>query len=118
MERKPDPALITYHSPQSLEAEHFKVLRTNLLFPSSGHPPRQILVTSALPNDGKSFVASNLATSIAQGIEEYVMLIDCDLRKPTVHTYFGYDQLPGAERAFVPGNGLGQDTAQKARFPN
>ena len=95
MEHKPDPTLITYHDPQSVEAEHFKVLRTNLLFPASGNPPRQILVTSALPNDGKSFVASNLATSIAQGIEEYVMLIDCDLRKSTVHNYFGYKQVMG-----------------------
>lgn len=91
----PDQRLITYHAPQSSEAEHFKVLRTNLLFPATGQPPRTILITSALPNDGKSFVTANLATSIAQGIEEHVMLIDCDLRKPTCHTYFGYDQAAG-----------------------
>ncbi len=95
LDHKPDPKLIAYHAPQSIEAEHFKVLRTNLLFPTTGEPPRRILITSALPSDGKSFVAANLATSIAQGIEEHVMLIDCDLRKSTVHTYFGYGQTIG-----------------------
>ena len=89
------PNLIAYHAPQSIEAEHFKVLRTNLLFPAHGNPIRKILVTSALPNDGKSFVSSNLATSIAQGIEEYVLLIDCDMRKPSIHSYFGYEQVTG-----------------------
>ncbi len=96
-------SLITHHAPQSIEAEHFKVLRTNLLFPATGLPPRQILITSALPNDGKSFVASNLAASIAQGIEEYVMLVDCDLRKPTIHTYFGYGTAPGLSEHLTTG---------------
>lgn len=98
--------LITYHAPRSVEAEHFKVLRTNLIFPASGKPPRKILVTSALPNDGKSFISSNLATSIAQGIEEYVMLIDCDLRKPTIHSYFGYDQVVGLSEHLSSGTDL------------
>jgi len=98
--------LVTYHAPQSVEAEYFKVLRTNLLFPSTGQPPRKILVTSALPNDGKSFVASNLAASIAQGIEEYVMLIDCDLRQPTIHSYFGYDKAIGLSEHLTSGTEL------------
>ena len=101
-----EPNLVTHNAPQSLEAEHFKVLRTNLLFPATGQPPRQILITSALPNDGKSFVASNLAASIANGIEEYVMLIDCDLRKPTIHTYFGYDTAPGLSEHLSTGMDL------------
>ena len=87
--------LVAYHHPDSVEAEIFKVLRTNLLFPSGGKPPRKILVTSALPGDGKSFVAANLAISIAKGIEEYVMLIDCDMRRPTIHSLFGYGQVSG-----------------------
>jgi len=107
-DHKLNPNLITYHSPQSAEAEHFKVLRTNLLFPSSGEPPRCILITSALPNDGKSFVTANLATSIAQGIEEHVMLIDCDLRKPTAHSYFGYEQVVGLSEYLTSKTDLGK----------
>lgn len=91
-----DPHLITYHDPASVEAEIFKILRTNILFPKTGHPPRTIMVTSAIPGDGKSFVAANLAISIAQGIEEHVLLMDCDMRRSSIHSRFGYrDTVPG-----------------------
>lgn len=89
-----DDTLITYHAPQSIEAEIFKILRTNILFPASGQPPKSILITSALPEDGKSFVTSNLAISIAFGVEEHVLLIDGDIRKPAIHQRFG---IKGAE---------------------
>ncbi|GAB6905478.1 putative exopolysaccharide biosynthesis protein YwqD [Desulfosarcina cetonica] len=91
-----DQNLITYHDPSGVEAEIFKILRTNILFPKKGKPPRSIMVTSAVPGDGKSFVAANLAVSIAQGVEEHVLLIDCDMRRPTIHTQFGFDDdVPG-----------------------
>lgn len=92
---KIDPKLIAFHDPQSIEAETFKVLRTNLLFPTNGKIPRKILVTSALPGDGKSFVTSNLAISIAQGVEEYVLLVDTDIRRPSIHKHFGYGHAAG-----------------------
>ena len=88
--------LVVYHDPQSFEAEQFRMLRTNILFPSDGkRSPRIILVTSALPEEGKSFVSSNLALTIAQNIDNHVLLIDCDMRHPSVHSNFGYDQVPG-----------------------
>jgi capsular exopolysaccharide synthesis family protein len=92
-----DPLLVTYHNPASVEAEIFKILRSNILFPkNSGPPPRTILVTSAIPGDGKSFVAANLAVSMAQGVEEHVMVMDCDLRRSTIHRRFGFhDDVPG-----------------------
>ena len=86
-----DPTLITYHDPGSVEAEIFKILRTNILFPKEGKPPRSIMVTSAIPGDGKSFVAANLAISIAQGIEDFVLLMDCDMRRSSIHKRFGLD---------------------------
>lgn len=87
------PELVTLHNPRSFEAEQFKLLRTQLLFPKPGQqPPRTLMVTSALPGEGKSFVSSNLAVSIAQGIEEHVLLIDCDLRRPALHQIFGYEE--------------------------
>lgn len=95
IDRKLDPNLVTFHAPQSAEAERFKVLRTNLLFPAKGKVPKTILVTSPLPGDGKSLVSANLAVSIAKGVEEYVLLIDGDIRKPSIHTIFGYHQVNG-----------------------
>lgn len=91
-----DPHLVTYHDPTSVESEIFKILRTNILFPKTGVPPVSIMVTSAIPGDGKSFVAANLAISIAQGIENHVLLMDCDMRRSSIHRKFGFnDNVPG-----------------------
>jgi exopolysaccharide/PEP-CTERM locus tyrosine autokinase len=87
--------LIVLSDPRSFEAEQFKMLRSSLLFPHTGKPPRTIMVTSALPGEGKTFVSSNLAVSIAQGINEHVMLIDCDIRLPDLHTNFGFKEVKG-----------------------
>lgn len=98
-----DQNLIALHKPQSVEAQVFKNLRTNILFPSAGKPPKSILVTSALPGEGKSFVCANLAISIAQGLEDHVLLIDADLRKPTIDNFFGIGQVPGLSEYLVGG---------------
>jgi exopolysaccharide/PEP-CTERM locus tyrosine autokinase len=90
-----DKNLITLLKPHSFEAEQFKILRTNILFPKSGQPPRSIMVTSSVPGEGKSFVAANLAISIAQNINQHVLLIDCDMRRPCIHTRFGYNGASG-----------------------
>jgi len=94
-ENQIDENMVTLLNPQSFEAEQFKILRTNLLFPSSGKSPRTIMVTSAMPDEGKSLISANLAVSIAQSIQEYVLLIDCDIRRPRVHTQFGFGTVPG-----------------------
>jgi len=90
-----DESLVTLFSPQSYEAEHFRMLRTSILYPPSGKLPRSILITSARQGEGKSFVAANLAISIAQNLSSSVLLIDCDLRKPTLHRLFGFGNVPG-----------------------
>jgi exopolysaccharide/PEP-CTERM locus tyrosine autokinase len=87
--------LVAEFSAKSYAAEQFRMLRTNLLFPANGKSPRCILVTSALPDEGKSFVSANLAITFAQNIDKHVLLVDCDMRKPTVHTLFGYASAPG-----------------------
>lgn len=58
------------------------------MFPETGEPPKTIMVTSATRGEGKSFVTSNLAVSIASSIDEHVLLIDCDLHKPSIHQIF------------------------------
>jgi protein-tyrosine kinase len=101
-----DPTLVAFHEPQSVEAELFKVLRTNLLFPAKGHPPKSILITSAVPGEGKSFVAANLAISIANGVEEHVLLVDADVRRPTIHQFFGLSQTGGLSDYLLTGTNV------------
>jgi len=102
------PNLVTYLNPQSLESEMFKILRGNILFPAKGTPPRSILVTSALPGEGKSFVSTNLAVSIAQNINEHVLLVDGDIRKPSVHGYLGLEETPGLAEYIAGGRDLSE----------
>jgi exopolysaccharide/PEP-CTERM locus tyrosine autokinase len=65
------------------------MLRTFVLQYHNGQPPRTILVTSALQGEGKSTVAANLAIAIARSVKEHVLLMDCDLREPSLHRLFG-----------------------------
>jgi exopolysaccharide/PEP-CTERM locus tyrosine autokinase len=89
------PSIITLLKPHSLEAEQFRILKNNILFPEKGEPPRSIMITSPSPCEGKSFVSANLAVSIARSIDEYVLLMDCDFRSPTLHTLFSFPEGPG-----------------------
>jgi exopolysaccharide/PEP-CTERM locus tyrosine autokinase len=109
-----DENLIAFHQPHSVEAEIFKVLRTNLLFPSEGKPPKSILVTSALPGDGKSFVSSNLAISMAQGVEEHVLLIDSDIRNPSINQMFGMGPVAGLSEYLAKGSNVGDNFVKTA----
>lgn len=75
------------NKPAMATNEAFKALRTNLRFMNPDHPPRVIAVTSPLPAEGKSTVAANLAETVAASGDQ-VILIDGDLRRPTVATSF------------------------------
>ncbi len=77
-------------------SESFRMLRARILYPDDGSsPPRTILVTSASPSEGKSFVAANLGIVIAQGVDQYAMLVGCDLRKPALAKLFGMSNRYG-----------------------
>jgi exopolysaccharide/PEP-CTERM locus tyrosine autokinase len=102
-ENRIDENMVVLKKPQSFEAEQFKILRTNLLFPTSGKSPRTIMVTSSMPDEGKSMISSNLAVSIAQSIQEHVLLIDCDIRRPCIHTQFGFGEVPGLSEHLAGG---------------
>jgi exopolysaccharide/PEP-CTERM locus tyrosine autokinase len=101
-----DPTLVALTNPHSIEAEQFKILRTNILYPVSGQPPRSILITSAAPGEGKSFAAANLAVSIALNINRYVLLIDADMRRPDLHRRFGLGEVPGLSNYLREGTAL------------
>jgi protein-tyrosine kinase len=100
------PKLVSLSAPNSLEAENFKILRTQILFPKNGERPRIIMVTSAFPSEGKTFVSTNLAVSLALGINEYVLLIDCDLRNPKLHEMFRCSNKEGLHEYLTGRRGL------------
>lgn len=75
------------NSSNPLVAEAYRTLRTNLYFASGNQEIRTLLVTSTLPNEGKSTTISNLAIAYAES-DKKVLLIDADLRRPTLHQVF------------------------------
>jgi protein-tyrosine kinase len=90
-----DDKLIAVNDSFSPAAEGFRRLRTKLLHPSAGKIPRSILITSVAPNEGKGFVAANLAITFAQGVKQHALLVDCDFRRPSLAGLFGFSNETG-----------------------
>lgn len=86
--------LITLHEPRSPISEAFRALRTSVRMANAVKPMRRLLLTSAGPSEGKTFVATNLAVSLAQEGKR-VILVDADLRRPQVHKAFAMTSEPG-----------------------
>ncbi|MEE2642447.1 MAG: polysaccharide biosynthesis tyrosine autokinase [Planctomycetota bacterium] len=89
-----DESLIAFHLPKSQQSEAFRAIRTSLFFNSQGKNSQIIQVTSPTPGDGKSTLAANLAISLAQSGKR-VLMVDADLRRPTVNYLFGTDSEIG-----------------------
>jgi len=87
-------SLITLTDPRSPASEAYRTLRTNLSFYSLDKPVRTLVVTSPSPDDGKSITVANLAVTMAQGGMRTI-LVDCDLRRPSLHTFFDLNSEPG-----------------------
>jgi protein-tyrosine kinase len=90
-----DDHLYMYHMPYSYTAEQIRKLRTFIFHMPNRDIPRVIMITSALPSEGKTIIASNLAISIAKGEDQYVLLVECDLRKPSLFNLFKYPPSKG-----------------------
>lgn len=92
--------LITIKNPKSLVSESYRMLRTNIMFSSLDKKIQTIMVTSSVPGEGKTTVASNLAVIMAQSGKRTI-LIDCDLRKPSLHKIFEVSNLKGLSNYLI-----------------
>src|SRR3712207_6332885 len=84
---KPSTQLVALRDPRSPAAEAYRALRTNIQFSSLDKPIHTLLATSTAPDEGKTTTIANLAVTMAQA-EQRVVLVDCDLRRPSLHTVF------------------------------
>jgi non-specific protein-tyrosine kinase len=87
-------SLITLTDPRSPVSEAYRTLRTNLSFYSLDNPIRSLVVTSPAVGEGKSTTVANLAVTLAQS-GRHTILVDCDLRRPSLHTLFNLNSEPG-----------------------
>jgi succinoglycan biosynthesis transport protein ExoP len=104
--------LVTQSRPRSQMAESYRALRTSLLLTFAGGPPTVILITSALPEEGKTTTSVNSAIVLAQKGTR-VLLIDADLRRPSIHKTLGMGPKIGLSNVLT-----GAATLQQAIIPS
>jgi capsular exopolysaccharide synthesis family protein len=90
-----DRRLVAASAPHSIAAEQYRSLRARVTRAERGRAVRAIIVTSPNKGDGKSLTASNLALTMAQELQQRVLIVDGDLRRPSVHRLFGIADTPG-----------------------
>ncbi|GAA0746463.1 CpsD/CapB family tyrosine-protein kinase [Clostridium oceanicum] len=108
--------LITIKDPKSPISESYRTLRTNIQFSSFDKKIDTVFVTSATPGEGKSTTSSNLAAVMAQNGCKTI-LVDCDLRKPSVHKKFGISNLKGLTDLLIQ-SGKIENIIQKSDLEN
>ena len=91
----PDSKLICLTAQESLAAEKFRFLGVRLRQLQQSRPLKKLLITSTIPEEGKSTVSANLATILARKQQPKILLLDGDLRRPSLSKLFGLGKLPG-----------------------
>ncbi len=101
--------------PKSVEAESYRILRTNIMYSSFDKKIKRILVTSSEPGEGKSTTSGNLALAFAQD-EKKVILIDCDLRKPSLHKKFRISNNRGLSDVIIDRDKLNKCIQKRGEY--
>jgi capsular exopolysaccharide synthesis family protein len=101
-----DHRLVAALAPRSLAAEQYRSLRTRVRQAENGRSLRSIIITSPSKGDGKSLTAANLSLTMAQEFQPRVLLLDADLRRPSIHTLFGIGDAPGLSDVLMGGAAL------------
>jgi capsular exopolysaccharide synthesis family protein len=96
-----NPLLVAGLAPKSLAAEQYRQLRTRLSHTEGGSNLRTVLITSPQKGEGKSITAANLALTMAQELQRRVVIIEADLRKPSLQQLFGLPSGPGLSEYLV-----------------
>jgi len=109
--------LVVLSQSKSQFAESFRSLRTSLLLSTTGHPPKFILLTSATPSEGKTTLSTNLACILAQG-DARVLLVDADLRRPSVHHRFGMSGKVGLTTVLTGATSIEKAVQNVSEVPN
>lgn len=91
---------IVEKKPKSISAEAYRTLRTNIKYSSFDKEIKSIVITSSEPGEGKSTTAGNVALSFAQSNQKTIM-IDCDLRKPSLHRKFKISNMIGLSDVLI-----------------
>lgn len=104
-----NPLLATISAPHSAVSEQYRKLKSSLLRLTNAERFRNLLmVTSAISGEGKSLTAANLAITMAQEYDLTVLLIDADLRRPSIHTFLGFEQTIGLSDCLQDGIDIGE----------
>jgi polysaccharide biosynthesis transport protein len=109
--------LVTIYQPRSPIAEAYRMLRTSLQFTSIDNPLRTVVITSAAPAEGKSLTAANTAVVIAQGGKR-VLLVDADLRRPSLHNLFQTNNDAGVTTALLQDDIVLTSILKSTEVPN
>ena len=115
-----DKRLVTFFEPESLAAEKYAILKKNIVLSGitrAGNAKRVFLISSAIPGEGKTLSAVNLAISLAKGINETVLLIDADLRRPNISKMLGISKKRPGLTDFLTAGGNLADFLVKTSFP-
>ncbi len=114
---KVDPVVLAFHDRYAAICEQYRSIRARLLTMNSAHKPQMLVITSAIPEEGKSVSTVNLGLIMAEGGEHRILIIDADFRRPSIPRMLGLDDHTGLADVLRGDVGLDQ-AIQPTPFPN
>lgn len=98
--------ILSYKEPKSVIAEQYRAIRTSIQYSNLDKKLKTIVVTSSTKNEGKTITTTNLAVNFAAIDKKKVLIIDCDLRNPSIHKEFGITNVGGLTDLLIEKNNI------------